>query len=60
MADNRIFPVLVDTIDAADDGATDAGTEVAFQAVCSNPECSWTGEARPTFDADAADHTATC
>ncbi len=60
MADNKIFPVLVDTIDGTD---TDAGTEVAFQAVCSNPECGWTGEAQPTFDAacaDADDHTATC
>lgn len=60
MSEHKIYPVLVDTIDGTD---TEAGTEVAFQASCSNPECDYVGDAQPTFDMacdDADEHTRTC
>lgn len=42
-----IHPVIVDTVDGTD---TEAGTEIAFQAVCSNPACGWAEEPSATYD----------
>lgn len=63
MSDFNIFPVLIETVDGAAALDSDTGTEVAFQAICTNPVCGFTGELQPTYDAacdDADDHTGTC
>lgn len=58
--DDTIFPVTIDTIDGT---GTEVGTEVAFQAVCTNPGCGWAEEPRASYDEacdDADDHTGRC